>query len=123
MCYVEHSGFPLQTFVALRAGTDLELNILPGGCGPAQGYAYTSAPDAVRQGMLNESFLDASAARALMLRAKIGLFDPPTLVPYNTLSNDTNTVLSPEHITLCRSLASESAVLLRVSGVNVLVEV
>ena len=100
-------------FPALQAGTDLELNIVPEGCGEF-GYAYASAPEAVLEGLLNESFLDASAARALTLRAKIGLFDPPTLVPYNLLTNGSDTVLSPEHVSLCRSLAAESAVLLLV---------
>ena len=105
-------------FAALRAGTDLELNQDPGRCGgPLEtGYTYADAPQAVREGLLNESFLDVSAGRTLELRARIGLFDPPTLVPYNALTNGTDTVLSTEHIALCRELAAESATLLRVRG-------
>jgi len=52
----------------------------------------------VREGLLNASFLDAAAARSLALRARIGLFDPPTLVQYNALTNGSDAVLSPAHV-------------------------
>ena len=66
----------------------------------------------MRDGLLPASYLDNAVANALTLRTRLGLFDPPTLVPYNLISNDT--VLSPSHVALCRELASESTVLLQV---------
>jgi beta-glucosidase len=88
-------------------GTDLEVNAVPG-------YAYDEAPWAVRHGFVAESFLDAAVSRTLTLRARLGLFDPPTHVSYNTITNDT--VLTPEHVALCRDLAAQSIVLLQVRG-------
>lgn len=99
--------FPL--LAALLAGTDLELNAVPI-------YAYDKAPEAVRAGLVAESYLDVAVANALTLRTRLGLFDPPTLVPYNLITNDT--VLSPAHVALCRELAANATVLLQVCAIT-----
>ena len=97
--------FTMRCFAALEGGTQLEVNAVPI-------YAYDELPAAVRGGLVAEAALDAAVAGVLTLRARLGLFDPPTLVPYNNITNDT--VLSAPHVALCRELAAQSAVLLQV---------
>ena len=99
---------------ALTAGTDLELNILPVGCGGNEGFAYSAAPEAIAEGLMDEAALDASVTRILTIRGRLGMFEPPTAVPFNTLGNES--ILSPEHVALTRSLASAAVVLLTNRG-------
>lgn len=96
---------------ALLGGTDMELSIPP-----ERGYAYTHAPEAVASGLVPAADLDAAAARALTLRALTGSFDPPSLVPFTSLGNGTDNVLSPVHVQLCRELAAIGALLLKNDG-------
>ena len=95
---------------ALNAGTDLELNILPFGCGGNLFYAYSSAPDAVTAGLLDNTTLDAAVTRILTMRSRLGVFDPPTSSTYNTIGQES--ILSAAHVALTRTLASSSVVLL-----------
>jgi beta-glucosidase len=96
---------------ALTAGTDLELNILPFGCGGNLFYAYSSAPDAINAGLMSNATLDAAVTRVLTMRSRLGVFDPPTTSPYNTIGQES--ILSAAHIALTRTLASSSVVLLQ----------
>jgi len=70
--------------------------------------------DAVQQGYLPESAVDTAVVRLFTARIKLGLFDPPEMVPYNKI--DVKEMDSPEHRAYARKLANESMVLLKNDG-------
>ncbi len=70
--------------------------------------------DAVRQGYLAESTLDTTVERLFTARIKLGLFDPPEMVPYNKI--DVKELDSAEHRAYARKLANEAMVLLKNDG-------
>jgi len=71
--------------------------------------------DAVKQGFLKESDIDVSLVRLFTARMKLGMFDPPEMVPYSKI--DESLLDSPQHRALARKLANESMVLLKNDGV------
>ena len=70
--------------------------------------------DAVQQGYLPESVLDTALIRLFTARMKLGMFDPPEMVPYAKI--DEKELDSVEHRTHARKLANESMVLLKNDG-------
>lgn len=93
---------------AVKAGTDLI-------CGePPQDRVHlerTAAIDAVKQGLLAESDIDRAVTRLMTARLRLGMFDPPAMVPWSGLgaaANDT-----PGHRKLALQSAQESLVLLK----------
>jgi beta-glucosidase len=92
---------------ALAAGTDLI-------CGSPQSRVNlerTAALNAVHQNILPESVLDTAVTRTLTARFRLGMFDPPAVVPWSKLgaaANDT-----PAHRELALKTARESLVLLK----------
>jgi len=70
--------------------------------------------DAVQQGYLPESALDTALTRLFTARMKLGMFDPPDMVPYTKI--DEKELDSAEHRALARKLANESMVLLKNDG-------
>jgi len=79
--------------LALKAGCDIE-------CGAT--YAYLG--EAVERGLITEADIDRSLARTLTTRFKLGMFDPPSEVPYASI---------PMSVVGCeahRQLACEAAV-------------
>jgi len=70
--------------------------------------------DAVQQGYLPESDLDTALIRLFTARIKLGMFDPPDLVPYTKI--DEKELDSAEHRAEARKLANESMVLLKNDG-------
>ncbi|MFP5249901.1 MAG: glycoside hydrolase family 3 protein, partial [Acidobacteriota bacterium] len=59
------------------------------------GSTYKALADAVKQGIIPETDIDVSLRRLFVARMKLGLFDPPSLVPYTRIPfSDVN---SPEH--------------------------
>jgi beta-glucosidase len=93
---------------ALAAGTDLI-------CGePPQTRVQlerTAALDAVHQGILPESTIDLAVTRTLTARFKLGMFDPPAMVPWSGLGAGAND--TPAHRELALKTARESLVLLK----------
>jgi beta-glucosidase len=71
--------------------------------------------DAVQQGYLPENTLDTALIRLFTARIKLGMFDPPSMVPYTKI--DEKELDSAEHRAHARKLASESMVLLKNDGV------
>jgi len=71
--------------------------------------------DAVQQGYLPEGTLDTALVRLFTARMKLGLFDPPELVPYTKI--DEKELDSAEHRALARKLANEAMVLLKNDGI------
>jgi beta-glucosidase len=70
--------------------------------------------DAVQQGYLPESVLDTALVRLFTARIKLGMFDPPEIVPYTKI--DEKELDSAEHRAEARKLANESMVLLKNDG-------
>ena len=88
---------------ALRAGTDLD-------CG--RGYAALGR--ALARGLCAESDLDRALVRLFAARFRLGLFDPPELVPWTRLPP--SAIESPEHLALAREAAARAVVLLENRG-------
>ncbi len=77
-------------------------------------HDYRPYLDAVKAGYLKESAIDTALVRLFTARIKLGLFDPPQMVPYAKI--DASELASPEHRTLALKLANESMVLLKNDG-------
>jgi len=75
---------------------------------------YRPFIEAVRQGYLSESAIDTALVRLMTARIRLGMFDPPEMVPYSKI--DEKELDSPEHRALARKLANESIVLLKNDG-------
>ena len=96
--------FPEAAALALKAGCDLTC-----------GSEYQNLTIAVQAGLITEPEIDVSLCRVLEARFRLGLFDPPAMVPYEQIpisENDT-----PEHAALALRAARESIVLLKNDGV------
>ena len=86
--------------LAVRAGTDLTC-----------GGEYVTLLQAVKQGLITEAEIDTAVKRLMTARFRLGMFDPPEMVPYARIpfsQNDT-----PEHRQLALQSARESIVLLK----------
>ncbi len=86
--------------MGVSSGTDLNC-----------GTQYRLLVKAVEQGLVNETDLDVSVKRLMMARMKLGMFDPPEMVPWSGLPVDI--VSSPEHRQLALEMARKSIVLLK----------
>ncbi|MGA3264607.1 MAG: glycoside hydrolase family 3 C-terminal domain-containing protein [Terracidiphilus sp.] len=78
-------------------------------------HDYKAYLDAVRQGFLKESDIDVAVTRLFTARMKLGMFDPPEMVPYSKI--DESLLDSAAHRAMARKLANESMVLLKNDGV------
>jgi beta-glucosidase len=86
--------------LAIKRGMDLN-----------SGDTYRALPEAVRLGLCSEADVNRALERCLVARIKLGLFDPPELVPYARIPISVND--SPEHDALALKVAQESIVLLK----------
>ncbi|MBV9267941.1 MAG: beta-glucosidase, partial [Acidobacteriaceae bacterium] len=77
-------------------------------------HDYKPYLDAVKGGYLKESDLDKALVRLFTARIKLGMFDPPDMVPYTRIAeSDLN---SEQNRELARKIADESMVLLKNDG-------
>ncbi len=90
--------------VAVKAGDDL-----------CCGTDYDSLVRAVEEGLISTTDLDNALAWLLKTRFRLGLFDPPALVPFSQIPPTENN--SPAHQALALQVARESLVLLKNDGV------
>ncbi len=86
--------------LAVKAGTDLSC-----------GGEYKSLIQAVRDGLITEAEINVSLKRLMTARFRLGMFDPPELVPYSRIQLSEND--SPAHRRLALEAARESIVLLK----------
>ena len=77
-------------------------------------HDYRPYWEAYKQGMLKESEIDTALVRLFTARIKLGMFDPPEVVPYSKI--DEKDLDTAEHRALARVLANESMVLLKNDG-------
>ena len=98
--------------VSVRRGMDNEC--ADGGNLVKDDSDYRAYLDAVKEGYLKESEIDTAVVRLMTARIKLGLFDPPEMVPYTKI--DPRELDSPAHRALARQIANESMVLLKNDG-------
>jgi beta-glucosidase len=75
------------------------------------GTAYKALTESVKTGLLTEAQLDVSVKRLFTARFRLGMFDPPASVPYNSIPF--SEVGSPAHEALALQASKESMVLLK----------
>jgi beta-glucosidase len=85
------------------------------GCDLNCGCTYNDLIVAVRDGLITEAEIDTSLRRLLTTKIKLGLFDPPELVPWSGISPAV--IDCDSHRLLARQAAVESIVLLKNNGV------
>ena len=78
-------------------------------------HDYAPYIEAVKKGYLKESEIDTALIRLFTARIQLGMFDPPDMVPYNSI--DEKLLDGPAHRALARKLANESMVLLKNDGI------
>jgi beta-glucosidase len=86
---------------AVFHGTDVE-------CGT---NAYLALVQAVKDGKINEEQINTSVKRLFMIRMRLGMFDPPSVVKY--AQTPANVLESPSHKAHALKMARESIVLLK----------
>jgi beta-glucosidase len=89
--------------LAVKAGTDLTC-----------GREYKSLVQAVKDGLITEAEIDVAVKRLMTARFKLGMFDPPAMVPYARIPFSENA--SEAHRQLSLRAARESLVLLKNQG-------
>lgn len=89
---------------AVSAGTDTD-------CGDE----YATLVKAVHDGLIQESAIDTAVKRLFTARFRLGMFDPPGAVPFNSIPMSEDD--SPAHRQLALRAARESIVLLKNSGI------
>jgi beta-glucosidase len=77
-------------------------------------HDYKPYIDAVKQGYLKESEIDTALVRLFTARMRLGMFDPPEMVPYTKI--DESELNSAAHRALALKIANESMVLLKNDG-------
>ena len=77
-------------------------------------HDYKPYLDAYKQRILKESEIDTALIRLFTARMKLGMFDPPEMVPYSKI--DERLLDSAEHRALARTIANQSMVLLKNDG-------
>jgi beta-glucosidase len=78
-------------------------------------HDYRPYIEAVQQGYLSESAIDTALVRLFTARIRLGMFDPPSMVPYSKI--DESQLNSAAHRALARRTANESMVLLKNDGI------
>ena len=88
---------------AVKAGDDL-----------CCGTDYNSLMRAAKDGLVSAGEIDTALGHVLKARFQLGMFDPPSVVPYAQIPFSENN--SPEHEALSLEVARESMVLLKNDG-------
>ena len=86
--------------ISVKAGTDLSC-----------GREYKSLVQAVKDRLISEAEIDRSLSRLMTARFRLGMFDPPEMVPYGRIPLSEND--SPAHRELALQTARQSIVLLK----------
>ena len=89
--------------LAVKSGTDLEC-----------ASVYRNLKEAVEKGLITEQEIDVAVKRLFTARMKLGMFDPPEMVPYAQIPYSVNDC--KEHKELAHLTACKSIVLLKNQG-------
>lgn len=101
--FADHHFVPTKedaVAVAVKAGCDLEC-----------GGIYPSLVQAVKMGKITEAEIDTSVKRLMEARFRLGMFDPPSMVPYSKIPY--SIIDCQSHRDLALQAAHESMVLLK----------
>jgi beta-glucosidase len=98
--------------VSMKLGVDNDCTEFGRMAGPTSDYDRYR--EAMQQGLLPQSAVDESLRRLFTARMRLGLFDPPNMVPYNKIPD--SVLNSDAHRALALKLARESMVLLKNDG-------
>jgi len=104
--FANHKVAPSQEAAsagAVKAGTDLDC-----------GGEYATLLAAVKQGLISEAEIDRAVRRLFVARFRLGMFDPPEMVPFSKIPFSEND--PAEHRRLAADAARESLVLLKNDG-------
>jgi beta-glucosidase len=96
-----HKDATASAIDALIHGTDVE-------CGAT---VYKTLLDAVKNGLMKQEQLDVSLRRLFLIRFRLGMFDPPSMVKY--AQTPASVLESPEHKAQALKMAQQSIVLLK----------
>ncbi|MGB8225735.1 MAG: glycoside hydrolase family 3 C-terminal domain-containing protein, partial [Sedimentisphaerales bacterium] len=91
--------------IGVRRGCDLN-------CG---GVYQHSLLEAVQQGIIDEGEINLAVYRLMLARMKLGMFDPPDMVPYSKIPYSVNN--SPAHSQMALAMARKSMTLLKNNGI------
>ncbi len=86
--------------LALKSGVDLNC-----------GSVYKHLPEAFDQHLVTAAEIDTAVYRLMLARIKLGMFDPPGMVPYSKIPEEV--IDSKEHKALALEMARKSIVLLK----------
>ena len=86
--------------LALKSGVDLNC-----------GFVYNHLPQALEENLISEEDLDTAAYRLMLARMKLGMFDPPEMVPYSDIQE--KVIDSKKHKDLALEMARKSIVLMK----------
>ena len=81
------------------------------GCNLNCGSTFPELVKAVEAGLIDEAKIDRRLQELLPTRFRLGLFDPPGAVPFDTITPAV--IRSPAHVALARQTAAKSMVLLK----------
>ncbi len=95
---------------AIKAGMDSSCGWVPDGQRPEYSYLL----EAARDGLVEPAVIDRALRRVLTMRIRLGLLDPPEIVPFSRLG--AAAIHSEEHRALALQAARESMVLLKNDG-------
>jgi beta-glucosidase len=104
----DHKVLPDQkaaVVAALKAGINQYLD-----------RALESLSAALKEGLVTEADLDEALRRKFRVSLKLGLLDPPEIVPYAKPHEGPAPWDSPEHLAISKTMALESIVLLKNDG-------
>jgi beta-glucosidase len=104
---------PQASAISLIRGMDNEC--IDGGTKVTDDHDYRPYIDAVQQGYLPETAMDTALIRLFTARVRLGMFDPPEMVPYSKIEK--SELDSARHRELARRMANEAMVLLKNDGV------
>jgi len=98
--------------VSMKLGVDNDCTEFGRMAGPTSDYDRYR--EAMQQGLLPQSAVDESLRRLFTARMRLGLFDPPNMVKYNSIPD--SVLNSDAHRALALKLARETMVLLKNDG-------
>ena len=101
--------YSLAASVAMNAGIDQE-----GGGGPIYPPVQQGIPLAIAAGNLTLERVQLSVRRLMRTRLRLGMFDPPSLNPYDAITNAS--VASPAHLAVAERAARKGMTLLKNSA-------
>lgn len=84
------------------------------GCDLTCGTEYAALKDAVGKKLISEAAIDTAVTRLMIAKMKLGMFDPPGMVPYAAISS--SMLEAPDHRALALKVAQKSIVLLKNEG-------